>query len=74
MSNAPDNCPWHDLDPSETVWIQHRSHSLPYSAALACDNWHIAAALAPAMAEAGRRVQAAAVESFGVLGAAFRRS
>lgn len=42
---TPDDCPFHDLDPAVTVWIDNGSTTNPYSAELACADYHLGQAL-----------------------------
>jgi hypothetical protein len=43
----PDGCPFHDLDPATTVWVDLDGWKRPYSAELACDNYHLNVAIQP---------------------------
>lgn len=45
--NAPDGCPFHYLDPTDSVWIDFGGVTLPYSAEVACSDYHFAVALEP---------------------------
>ena len=44
-----DGCPFHDLDPSDEVWIDFGGVVLPYTAERACDHYHLDVALQPAV-------------------------
>jgi hypothetical protein len=42
---APDNCPFHDLDPATTVWVDINGWKYPYSAEIACSDYHVGVAM-----------------------------
>jgi hypothetical protein len=46
-TQTPDDCPFHNLDPGATVWIDLDGMVLPYSGEVACDNYHLGVALRP---------------------------
>lgn len=62
MTGAPDDCPFHNLDPTTTVWVDFGGATLPYSPELACDDFHFSVAMQPTVDAALATVHAAIAE------------
>lgn len=42
LADHPDVCPFHDLPPAQTVIVREPGLALPFSAEMACGQWHTA--------------------------------